>query len=123
MVQRVGGRVAVIGGFSASPRHPIQRDSYQLPGLPIYHALAILGALAALFRPGPARRFQWAFVPTLFGTWFAVMLTAAVIPRHRFVLEPFWLVYLFFLLDGAVALIMGFARKNSLGRRRSTHRR
>ncbi len=85
--------------------------TYRLPGLPVYHLLAILGALAALFRPGPARRFQWAFVPTLFGTWFVVMLTAAVIPRHRFVLEPFWLVYLFFLLDGVAVLAIHFTRK------------
>ena len=81
--------------------------TYRLPGLPVYHALAILGTLVALFRPGPARRFQWAFVPTLFGTWFVVMLTAAVIPRHRFVLEPFWLAYLFFLLDSVASLAKG----------------
>ena len=79
-------------------------DTYDLPGLPLYHLCAMLGALTALFRPGPARRFHWAFVPTLFGTGFIVALTAAVIPRHRFVLEPFWLLYLFVLLDGCAVL-------------------
>ena len=82
--------------------------TYQLPGLPLYQLLAVAGALTALFRPGPARPFHWAFVPTLFGTWFVVTLTAAVIPRHRFVLEPFWLLYLFYLLDGTIALVARF---------------
>ena len=74
-------------------------DTYQLPGLPAYYLLGIIGALTAVFRPSPSRRFHLAFVPTLFGVWFIVMLTAAVIPRHRFVLEPFWMLYLFYLLD------------------------
>lgn len=87
-------------------------DTFELPGPLLYHFLACLGALASLFRPGPARRFQWAFVPTLFGAWFIVTLTAAVIPRHRFVMELFWLLYLFFLLDGIGWLVVGLSHRS-----------
>ena len=90
---------------------PDQRFSpeYTLPGLTAFHLLGTLGMLVALVCPGPARRFQWAFVPTMAGAWFIVMLTAEVIPRHRFVWEPFWLLYAFLLLDGVIAGI-GFLR-------------
>ena len=87
-------------------------DTFELPGPLLFHVLAFVGALTALFRPGPARRFQWAFIPTIFGAWFIVTLTAAVIPRHRFVLEPFWLLYLFFLLDGIGWLAVRLARRS-----------
>ena len=76
--------------------------TYTLPGLPVYHLLGMLGAAVALFRPGALRRFHQGFVPVMVGAWFAVMLTAAVIPRHRFVWEPFWLLYGFFFLDSVV---------------------
>ncbi len=79
--------------------------SYTLPGLPVYHLLGILGAVTALFRPGGVRRFHRGFVPVMFGAWFVVMLTAAVIPRHRFVWEPFWLLYGFFFLDSMTAWV------------------
>ena len=50
-------------------------DTFQLPGPHLYHLLAVVGAFTALFRAGPTRRFQWAFVPTLFAAWFIVTLT------------------------------------------------
>ena len=87
---------------------------YDLPGLTWFHLLGMLGALVALGRPGPARRFHWAFVPTMAGAWFLVMLTAAVIPRHRFVWEPFWLLYGFFLLDSVVAGVRWLMRQRFL---------
>ncbi len=89
-------------------------DRYTLPGLPVYHLLGILGAAAALFRPGKARRFHQGFVPVMFVAWFVVMLTGAVIPRHRFVWEPFWLLYGFFLLDCIVALAVRLVRRPPL---------
>ena len=95
-------------------------DTFRLPGLPLYHLCAMLGALTALFRPGPARRFHWAFVPTLFGAGFIVTLTAAVIPRHRFVFEPFWLLYLFVLLDGCVILVARTMHKSAIRQERPT---
>ena len=88
--------------------------SYQLPGLPLYHLLGMLGAAIALFRPGPSRRFHWGFVPVMVGVWFAVMLTAAVIPRHRFVWEPFWLLYGCFFFDSVIAVAASVTRRPSL---------
>ncbi len=84
---------------------------YKLPGLPLYHVFAILGAVVSLLRPGGVRRFHRGLVPVMFGTWFIVMLTAAVIPRHRFVWEPFWLLYGFFLLDSLIALLAWRTRR------------
>ena len=88
--------------------------TYQLPGLPIYHLFGVLGAMIALFRPGKVRRFHWGFVPVMFGAWFVVMLTAAVIPRHRFVWEPFWLLYGFLFLDSVLALAIDGIRRTKV---------
>ena len=83
---------------------------YTLPGLPLYHLLGMLGAAVALFRPGRVRRFHRAFVPVAAGAWLIVMLTAAVIPRHRFVWEPFWMLYGFFFIDSVVAGVTALRR-------------
>lgn len=85
--------------------------TYMLPGLPIYYLLGMMGAAIALFRPGAARVFHRGFIPVMLGAWFAVMLTAAVIPRHRFVWEPFWLLYSFLCFDGVVGLIAATVRR------------
>ena len=85
--------------------------NYKLPGLPIYHLLGLLGAAVAVFRPGRAHRFHLGFVPVMFGAWFVVMLTAAVIPRHRFVWEPFWLLYGFFFFDSVIALMFALVHR------------
>jgi hypothetical protein len=85
--------------------------TYKLPGLPVIYLLAICGAAVSLVRPGAARRFHWAFVPTLLGMWFVVAVAAAVIPRHRFILEPFWLLYFFAFWDFVVWMGVLAARK------------
>ena len=77
--------------------------SYSLPGLPLFYLLAMAGAVVSLCRPGPMLSFQWAFLPVFGAMWFLVVLTAAVIPRHRFVLEPFWLLYIFALIDSLLS--------------------
>ena len=87
------------------PRRPYS-PKYALPGLTLLQLLAMLGAGVALLRPTRVQRFHWAFVPTLAGAGFLVMLTAAVIPRHRFVWEPFWLLYGFYFLDSVAAGIL-----------------
>lgn len=84
--------------------------TFVLPGLPIYYLLALLGGLAALAGPAELRPLQWAFLPVLGAMWFLVTLTAEVIPRHRFVLEPFWLLYSFNLLDAGLRLFTGRAQ-------------
>ena len=83
---------------------------YRLPGLPWLYVLAVLGAMATLFLPGSARAVQWSFLPVLVGVWFTVTLTGALVPRYRFVLEPFWLLY-FFAFTDAVARLVAIVRK------------
>jgi hypothetical protein len=34
------------------------------------------------------------WLAALMGVWFVVMLTGIVLPRYRFVFEPFWLFYI-----------------------------
>ena len=72
---------------------------YQLPGLPWFYLVALAGALTLLFLPGSLRPMQWTFLPILAGVWFTVTLTGALVPRYRFVLEPFWLLYFFAFID------------------------
>lgn len=78
---------------------------YRLPGLPLPFFLALLGAVASLGYPARFRRFQWGFLAALVGMWFVVGLAAEVIPRHRFVLEPFWILYFFAFCDALAALV------------------
>ena len=85
--------------------------TYQLPGVPYFYLVALAGACAALFVPARLRKFQWAFLPVLAGVWFSVTLTGALVPRYRFVLEPFWLIYFFFVADAMVRLA-GWLRRS-----------
>ncbi len=79
---------------------------YNLPGLPLFYVVGLVGALTMLFASRGAWTFHWAFLPVLAGVWFTVMLTGAVMPRYRFVLEPFWLLYFFACLDGIMRLLV-----------------
>ncbi len=90
--------MAAIGRFRL-PDQPYSAK-YRLPGLPVFYLAAILGGVLALFLGGETRLFHWTFLPVLAGVWFTVTLTGALMPRYRFVLEPFWLLYLCFLADG-----------------------
>ena len=73
---------------------------YLLSGLPLFYVVGLVGTVMMILRPGGTRRFHWAFLPVLGGVWFTVTLTGAIMPRYRFVLEPFWLLYFFACLDG-----------------------
>ena len=74
-------------------------EDYDLPGLPWFYVMALLGAGASLVVPGRFRGLHWAFLPVLAGVWFTVTLTGAIMPRYRFVLEPFWWLYCFAFAD------------------------
>jgi hypothetical protein len=74
------------------------------PGFPLLYLLGVMGMMVGIIRPGPMRKFHIAWVIGLGFTCFAVMLTGPVIPRYRFVFEPFIFLYLFVLADGIVAL-------------------
>jgi hypothetical protein len=92
-------------GYFRLPGHAYSAE-YRLPGLPYFYVFAFAGAIVSLFIAGPElRAFQWTFLPVLGGVWFTVTLTGALMPRYRFVLEPFWLLYLCFLPDGLARLI------------------
>ena len=86
--------------------------SYRLPGLPVFYVLACAGGVVALVFGGDARVFHRAFLPVLGGVWFTVTLTGALMPRYRFVLEPFWLLYLCFLPDGIAQLTRASLRRS-----------
>ena len=81
-----------------------------LPGLPLFYLFALAGAVMALGFPARLQNFHWAFLPVLGGVWFTVTLTGAVMPRYRFLLEPFWLLYLVALADGTASLAAGRRR-------------
>jgi hypothetical protein len=80
-------------------------------GLPVYFVLAGLGLLASILRPGRLRRLHLAWAPTLAGVFFVVMLTANAKPRFRLVFEPFWWLYVAFLLDCAVLLLRHLVKR------------
>lgn len=77
---------------------------YQLPGLPLFYVVALLGAVVMALAGQSTRTFHRAFLPVLGGVWFTVTLTGAIMPRYRFVLEPFWLLYFFACADGIARL-------------------
>ena len=83
---------------------------YRLPGVPVFYLVALAGAVAMLFLPGSARPVQWTFLPTLAGVWFTVTLAGAIMPRYRFVLEPFWLVYFFAFVEAVARLVAAVRR-------------
>ena len=85
-------------------------DDYQLPGLPVFYLLALFGAGIALCVPGRFQTFHWAFLPVLAGVWFTVTLTGAIMPRYRFVLEPFWWLYFFASVDGVTRWLIQLRR-------------
>jgi hypothetical protein len=85
---------------------------YSLPGLPLFYVGGIMGAILSLFLPPTRLRlFQMTFLPVLAGVWFAVTLTGALVPRYRFVLEPFWLLYLCFIPEVVARLTSAFLRR------------
>jgi len=71
----------------------ITSKAMQIPNLPAFFVLALLGAGVFLASPGPLQRFHIAWILSLSGLWFAVELTGVVNPRYRFAFEPFCLIY------------------------------
>lgn len=76
-----------------------QYPSQKVQGLSYFFLISFFGFFAALLRPGRLWRFHVCWVLTLFGVWFAVLLTGVVNPRYRFVFEPFCILYALFFFD------------------------
>ena len=90
--------------ITTGARIPWPGQTPATPGIPLFYLLGATGMMVGMIRPGSMRKFHIAWVIALGFTGFAVMLTGPVIPRYRFVFEPFVFLYLFVLADGIVAL-------------------
>jgi hypothetical protein len=99
---------AVTTGARVCEQHYPSRT---VPGIPIFFILAATGMVASICRPGPLRRLHLAWLPSLGFVFTIVMLTAPVLARYRFVFEPFCLLYIFVLLDSAMALSLRILRR------------
>ncbi len=64
-----------------------------MPGIPWYYAVALLGMLAAMIWPDPARRVHLAWAPVMLGVWYAATFVGVTNARYRFAYEPFCFVY------------------------------
>jgi hypothetical protein len=74
-------------------------DKRFIPGWPALCVVAAVGMLVSLIPRDRLWRFHLPWAGTLMGVWFAVMLTGIVLPRYRFVFEPFFLIYAMLAMD------------------------
>lgn len=72
---------------------------YTFPGLPYFYILGFLGMFAAMLRPPQLRAVHFALVATVLGGLYVCSMVGVTNGRFRFVYEPFFLIYLFFLFD------------------------
>ena len=64
-----------------------------IPPLSIFFVLALAGMAICMAISGPFQRFHVAWILSLGGLWFAVVLTGVINARYRFLFEPFCLIY------------------------------
>jgi uncharacterized membrane protein YqjE len=76
-----------------------------MPGLPWFYPVALVGMLAAMIWPGPARRVHLAWAPVMLGVWYAATFVGVTNARYRFAYEPFCFVYGCLLLDCAARIL------------------
>lgn len=72
---------------------------YTFPGLPYFYILGFLGMFAAMLRPPQLRAVHFAWVATVLGGLYVCSMVGVTNGRFRFVYEPFFLLYFFFLFD------------------------
>ena len=89
------------------------RSVFIYPGVPLYFLLAAIGAVVLTLRRGVLQPFHIAWVLTLFGFFYVIMLTGNVRSRFRFVFEPFWFVYIGILIDSLWIGLTGLFRSRS----------
>ena len=109
---RAHGRAYVDRMVDAVSRVPgVEAVATVQEGVPLYFLVALAGVFAAMFIPGPLRKFHIAWGLALIGYFFVIMLTANVRPRFRIVFEPFWFLYIALLTDAAIQGIKRIARR------------
>jgi hypothetical protein len=72
---------------------------YTFPGLPYFYILGFVGMFAAVLRPPQLRAVHFAWVATVLGGLYVCSMVGVTNGRFRFVYEPFFLLYFFFLFD------------------------
>jgi hypothetical protein len=72
---------------------------HTFPGLPYFYILGFLGMFAAVLRPPQLRAVHFAWVATVLGGLYVCSMVGVTNGRFRFVYEPFFLLYFFFLFD------------------------
>ena len=90
-----------------------------MPGLPWFYPVALLGMVAAMTFPGPARRVHLAWAPVMLGVWYAATFVGVTNARYRFAYEPFCFVYLCLLGECAARM---WRRRLTSGAISSTHK-
>jgi hypothetical protein len=85
--------------------HSHGADKRFIPGWPAFCLLAAAGLLSSLIPRDRLWRFHWPWAATLIGVWFVVMLTGIVLPRYRFVFEPFFVFYALLPVDYAAGAL------------------
>ncbi len=91
-------------------------DSIPIQGIPWLYAFAALGLISLAIRPPQPFNFHFVFGLFLVGFFVAIMVTANVRARFRFVFEPFWILYATAFLDSMVVslrqVLTRFATRN-----------
>jgi hypothetical protein len=77
---------------------------YTMPGVPFFYILGFLGMVAAVLRASRPRLLHFAWVVTVLGGLYLSSMVGVTNGRFRFVYEPFFLLYLFFIFDCAADL-------------------
>ena len=93
--------------------HSHGTDKRFIPGWPAFFFVAAAGMVVSLIPRGRLWRFHLPWLAALLGVWFVVMLTGIVLPRYRFLFEPFCFFYAFLLCDflwSAIAVLGNLRR-------------
>ena len=74
-------------------------DKHFIPGWPAFFLLSSVGMAVSLIPRDRLWRVHYPWLAAFLGVWFTVMLTGIVLPRYRFVFEPFCFLYILLILD------------------------
>lgn len=81
-------------------KHPYLDDTtVKYRGTPVYFVAAAAGLVLVALRRGVLQPFHIAWGLALLAFFYTIILTANVRPRFRYVLEPFWFLYIAIIAD------------------------